>query len=226
MSSPAINRANVNTPPGEGDDEPHAPLATPQKALETEEWNPVGVSMTPNEYLARERVAAGKSEYRDGQAFTMAGASETHITLTGNLFALLWQRLRGGRCRIYANEMRVLFDETAHLFYPDIVIVCGERLFHDNRNDTITNPSVIVEVLSPSTERFDRGEKFREYQKIASLREYVLVSQTTQAVERYVRQSDSNLWMYALTTGESAVARFETLETDVPLADIYEGANV
>ncbi len=197
----------------------------PRVATPAENATPVGVLMTPGEYLIRERAADGKSEYRNGMAFAMSGVNITHATITGNLHALLWNRVRDGLCGFYGSDLRMSDSENKRYFYPDLTIVCGDPTFQDDAFDTLTNPAVIVEVLSSSTESRDRGEKFREYQRITSLREYVLVSQTERTVERFLRQENSDLWIYSLATGETAVARFETIGAEIPLADIYENVH-
>lgn len=177
--------------------------------------------LTPNAYLERERQAETKSEYYDGTMVAMAGASRSHIALTTTLSGLLFLALRGTNCHNYANEMKVRTHPTEHYFYPDIVVVCGEDVFRDDREELLTNPTLVVEILSPSTEAFDRGEKFRRYQQIPSLREYVLVAQDRASVERFVRQDDGNLWTYSLTEGMDANVTFESISATVSLGELY-----
>jgi len=180
--------------------------------------------VTPDEYLERERAAELRSEYREGQIWAMAGASRSHNRIAGNVFALLWNQFRGGSCEAYNNDMKVRLPKTFRYVYPDFVAVCGDRQFEDDKEDVLVNPTLIVEVLSDSTEAYDRGEKWVHYQQLPSLQEYVLVSQSRAMVERFVRQGD--LWIYSLTVGlESAVA-FAGVDVVLAVADIYEGVTL
>ena len=153
---------------------------------------------TPDEYLALERNAEFKSEYLDGRIVAMTGATVAHVTIAGNVFAELRARLRGGPCRAFVNDMRVQVGERRRYTYPDVSAVCGEPRFMDGTLDTLTNPALIVKVLSPSTEAYDRGEKFLHYRAIESLQEYVLVAQDRVLVERFVRVGE--FWhLYTIT---------------------------
>ena len=143
---------------------------------------------TPEEYLARERKALDKSEYRDGQIYAMPGASHEHNVIMGNTFAELHIQLRDRTCIVYPSDMRVKVSSTGRYTYPDVVVVCDEPRFDDSHFDTLLNPTVLIEVLSPSTAAYDRGEKFASYQKLDSLCEYVLISQNSVCVEHYLRQ--------------------------------------
>jgi Uma2 family endonuclease len=178
------------------------------------------VTYTPAEYLARERVAETKSEYLNGEILAMTGASIPHNYITLNLGGELRQQLRGKGCSTFVNDVRVRVCRTGLYTYPDVMVVCGPLSFDDDRRDTILNPIVIVEVLSPTTEAYDRGEKFRQYRRLESLREYVLVAQDTAHIERYVRQGD--LWVLSEMTGLDAVLSLEAVDCTVPLATIYE----
>lgn len=181
--------------------------------------------LSPEEYLERERKAEFRSEYRsDGVVVAMAGASRAHNLLTGNLFALLWYPLRGRPCGAYTNDMKVRLPGTFSYAYPDIVAVCGEQEFQDEREDILTNPTLIVETLSDSTAAYDRGEKWERYQQIVSLQEYVLVSQNRMVVERFARQGD--FWVYSLTAGVDSVVTLESVGTILRLAEIYEGVPI
>jgi Uma2 family endonuclease len=181
--------------------------------------------LTPEEYLERERKTEFRSEYRgNGVVVAMAGASRAHNLLTGNLFALLWYQLRGKSCSTYNNNMKVRLPGTLSYAYPDIVAVCGEQEFQDEREDILTNPTLIVETLSDSTAVYDRGEKWERYQQIPSLREYVLVSQSRAVVERFTRQGD--LWVYSLTAGVDSAVTLESVGVSLKLAEIYEGVSL
>src|SRR5262245_46847116 len=129
--------------------------------------------VTPEQYLVLERKADFKSEYLNGYIIAMAGASREHNLIAGNLHGELRSQLKGRPCETYVSDMRVFIDRTGLYTYPDIVAVCGEARFQDDGVDTLLNPTVIVEVLSDSTERYDRGRKFGHYRQLPSLREYV-----------------------------------------------------
>jgi Uma2 family endonuclease len=180
------------------------------------------VRLTPEEYLAIERKAAFKSEFYNGEMFAMAGASREHNRLKENLVIEIGSRLKGGPCQSFSSDLRVKVSRTGLYTYPDIVIVCGEPQFEDAEVDTLLNPQVIIEVLSDSTEKYDRGKKARHYQQIASLREYVLVAQDEPVIERFVRQPDES-WAKTFVEGLDAEFAFATVPVRVPLADVYAG---
>ena len=146
------------------------------------------ILITPEEYLVTERTAEFKSEYRNGQIIAMPGASRQHNLITVNISSGLHAQLLERICEVYTNDMRVKVSDSGLYTYPDVVVVCDEPRFEDNHFDTLLNPTVIVEVLSPSTESYDRHGKFLSYQTLESLQEYILVSQNKVCVEQYVRQ--------------------------------------
>lgn len=146
---------------------------------------------TPEEYLALERKAEHKSEYVNGRIYAMAGASHWHNLIVGNTFGELRARIRSRGCTTYVNDMRVKVSSTGLYTYPDVMALCDAPRFEDSHADTLLNPSAIIEVLSDSTERYDRGEKFGHYRRLETLREYVLVSQNRVQVERFVRQEST-----------------------------------
>ena len=141
--------------------------------------------LTPEEYIASERKATLKSEYLNGEILAMSGASLTHTLITGDIETELNIQLRDRECKVITSDMRVKTGPKGAYFYPDVVVFCGEPQFEDNVFDTLLNPTVVIEVLSPSTEAYDRGEKFAHYQELTSLREYILVSQDRIRVEQY-----------------------------------------
>ncbi len=175
---------------------------------------------TPDEYLALERTARFRSEYLDGRIVAMTGASATHNTVAGNVYAELRGRLRGGPCRAFVSDMRVQIRGGRQYVYPDVVAVCGEPRFMDGTLDTLTNPALIVEVLSPTTEAYDRGEKFQQYRSIESLREYVLIAQDRVLVERFVRNGD--FWTLSTTSDLEHSLELVSVECALPLREIYE----
>lgn len=129
------------------------------------------------EYLAFERKAEFRNEYINGQIYPRLGSSRAHNLIAGNIAAEISSQIKGRRCEVYISGMRVKANAGCMYAYPDVVAVCGEPRFEDAEVDTLTNPTVIVEVLSPSTEAYDRGEKFRQYRRLESLAEYVLIAQ-------------------------------------------------
>jgi Uma2 family endonuclease len=177
---------------------------------------------TPEEYLALERAADYKSEYVAGEIFAMAGASEDHNTIAGNIFRLLGNQFQGRPCLVYISDMRVQVAATGMYTYPDVVAVCGPREFADAHRDTLLNPAVIIEVLSPSTEAYDRGAKAAYYRRLPALAEYVLVAQDQMHVEHYVRQGAG--WLLTEVGAPDDILRLPALDAALPLAAIY--ANV
>ena len=179
----------------------------------------VKTRVTPEQYLALERKAAFKSEYLNGQIIAMAGASRPHNLVAGNLHAEIRAQLRDRPCESYVGDMRVYIPPTGLYTYPDVVAVCGEPQFQDGELDTLLNPTVIVEVLSPSTEAYDRGLKFAHYRRLASLREYVLVAQDRVLVERYTRRGDE--WLLTEWSRPDDILRLASIDCDVALREIY-----
>lgn len=178
--------------------------------------------LTSDEYLAIERKAEYKSEFYNGEMFAMAGAKFPHNAVKDNLIYQLGRRLDGGRCRTLSSDQRVKIDATGLYTYPDIVIVCGEPDFEDDEFDTLLNPRVIIEILSDSTETYDRGDKSSHYKRIPSLQEYVLVAQRKPVIERLVRQ-EAGSWIVTEFTGLDAILEFASVAARVPLAEIYRG---
>src|ERR1044072_62463 len=146
--------------------------------------------VTPEEYLAAERLSETRSEYLDGGVYPMTGASLNHGRIVINVATELVIQLRGRTCEVLVTDIKVRLQESRKFFYPDVLILCDKPQFHDKRKDIITNPVLVIEVLSPSTEAFDRGAKFQAYRTLESLKEYLLVSQETPLVEQYVRGGD------------------------------------
>jgi Uma2 family endonuclease len=175
---------------------------------------------TPAQYLAMERKSEVKHEYYQGEIFAMAGASREHILVALNVARSLSDRLEGRPWETYISEMRVLIDETGLYCYPDVSVACGEPRFEDAEVDTLLNPTVIVEVLSPSTESYDRGKKFSHYRKIPSLREYLLISQDAVLVERFSRQDDQ--WVLTEWTKLDDNVQLDSIGCSVPMREIYK----
>ena len=175
--------------------------------------------LTPEEYLALERKATVKSEYISGEILAMSGASNAHNLITLDIGTELNIQLRGRECLVYTNDMRIRTSPKGAYFYPDVVVVCGEPEFEDNVFDTLLNPTLVVEVLSPSTEVYDRGEKFRHYQELTSLREYILVSQDRVRVEHY--RLLKTQWAPTELRGHEDVLSLNAIRCELPLQDIY-----
>jgi Uma2 family endonuclease len=177
--------------------------------------------LTAQDYLVWERQQETRHEYLEGQVFAMTGASRAHNMLCANILASLHGQLRGKPCEIYVNDMRVKVSETGMYTYPDLVAACGEPRFEDQAVDTLLNPVLIIEVLSDSTERYDRGAKFTGYRSVVTLKEYLLVSQNESRVEHYVRQP-GNHWL--LTEYQEMQDRIDlnSLDSYLSLAEVYE----
>ena len=174
---------------------------------------------TPEEYLASERKATLKSEYISGEMLAMSGASNAHNLITLDIGTELNIQLRERECLVYTNDMRIRTSPMGSYFYPDVVVVCGEPEFEDNVFDTLLNPILVIEVLSPSTEVFDKGEKFRHYQELASLQEYILVSQDRVGVEHY--RLVKTQWVQNELRGHEDVLSLNSIRCELPLQDIY-----
>lgn len=179
---------------------------------------------TPEEYLKMERQADHKSEYYSGEIFAMAGASFPHNVLVANTVLEFGNRLRGRPCRAVSSDQRVLVKPTGLYTYPDVVIVCGQPQFGDDHLDTLTNPLVIIEVLSPSTELYDRGEKFAHYQRLKSLQDFLLIAQDKCRIEHYSRRSEEEgQWLLTVLDDMQAVIRIASVDVELTLSGIYEG---
>jgi Uma2 family endonuclease len=177
---------------------------------------------TEAEYLAIEREAEYKSEFYNGEIFAMAGATYDHNRVKDNLASALNRQLTGGPCYALTSDMKVKVKATGLFAYPDIVVMCDPPEFLDETKTVLLNPAVVVEVLSPSTEKYDRGTKFRHYQRVSSLREIVLVAQDEPVCERFVRQADGT-WNLATATHLEEDLIFVTIPARVRLSEIYAG---
>ncbi|MGA2769353.1 MAG: Uma2 family endonuclease [Bryobacteraceae bacterium] len=177
--------------------------------------------LTPEEYLEIEREAEYKSEYFQGEMFAMAGAGQAHNLLVANLVAGLHHQLRSRPCQLYPSDMRVRVPATGLYTYPDVVVVCGEPQFLDEQRDTLLNPSLLVEVLSPSTEAYDRGRKFEHYRSIESFGEYLLVASDRVHADLYTRQPDGR-WMLTSAGRLEDSLDLESVGYRLALVDLYE----
>jgi Uma2 family endonuclease len=176
--------------------------------------------LTPDEYLAIERKAELKSEYYAGEVFAMAGASREHNLIVSSIIRMLGNQLLERNCNVYPSDMRVKIVNTGKYTYPDVAVVCGTERFEDEHRDTLLNPAVIIEVLSDTTEAYDRGKKFENYQYIDSLREYILVAQEPYRIERYIRQNDKT-WTYTEFHEAEEKVELSTIGCELSLQDVY-----
>lgn len=179
------------------------------------------IYLTPAEYLAFERQSEIKHEYFRGELFAMAGASRQHAQIVSNLAYLFVGQLKGRSCNVFSGDMRVKVSPTGLYTYPDLVVVCGRPRFEDRELDTLLNPTVVVEILSKSTEAYDRGEKFAQYRTLETLTDYLLISQDRALVERFTRQ-ESGLWLFSDSIGLDAVMPIESIQCQLPLAEVYD----
>ena len=176
---------------------------------------------TPQEYLTLERASLElKSEYVDGHILAVARVNLTHNLIVTNLARELGTRLRGGPCSAFLSRMRIKVRATEMYAYPDVVVVCGEPRLEDDHFDTLLNPTVIIEVLSPSTERYDRGERWAHFRRLETLQMYVLIAQDRMRVETFTRRGDE--WIYAESSGADGVLSLPAVGFAVPLDALYE----
>ncbi|HEX9930448.1 MAG TPA: Uma2 family endonuclease [Pyrinomonadaceae bacterium] len=189
--------------------------------------------ITAEEYLAYERAAEDRHEYWNGEIFEMAGESYNHGVISSNLTIELGIRLKKTPCRVFNKDMKIRSGSDIDLHkslkgffsYPDVVVVCGAARMHDKVRDVILNPKVVIEVLSPTTEKFDRGEKFIRYRNnLPTLTDYVLVAQNYPLIDHFRRGAEDNgEWIFTPVSGLEAIWNLKNLEISIPLADVYDG---
>lgn len=181
--------------------------------------------ITPEEYLALERLAESKSEYYAGAIFAMAGASRRHNLIAANVVASLHAQLRKRQCDVFPSDMRVKVSVTGMYTYPDVAVVCGQPRFDDQVQDTLLNPTLIVEVLSKTTAGYDHGEKFEHYRKLESFEEYLLISQERCYIEHFVRQAD-NRWLLSEYEQLQDAIELPSIGCHLALTDVYEKVDI
>ena len=175
--------------------------------------------ITPEEYLQLEADSDIKHEYIDGEIYDMAGATDTHVTIAGNIFALLLAHLRGSGCRTFISDMKVKIERKNRFFYPDVIVTCETQ---DRENSTFKQfPRLIIEVLSDSTEAFDRGDKFADYQSLPSLQEYVLINTTKARIECF-RRTAEGLWLLQFYELEQKQFELSSVDFSGTISDVYE----
>ncbi len=177
--------------------------------------------MTVEEYLALERQSETRNEFLNGEMFARTGASRRHNRTALNVATTLDRQLASRGCEVFVSGMRVQISAVHHFTYPDVVVACGEPRFTDGEVDTLLNPTLIVEVLSTSTERYDRGAKFESYRTLPSLAEYVLIAQDRVHVEHFVRQG-SGAWLLTETDGHEDRVELPSIGCALALADVYQ----
>jgi Uma2 family endonuclease len=175
---------------------------------------------TPDEYLALERTSSFKSEYLAGKIYAMAGASPEHNLIAANVIGEFHAQLKERPCRTYTRDMRIRISATGLYTYPDVTVVCGEPEYSDEQGDVFINPTVIVEVLSPSTEGYDRGEKAEHYRRLDSLTDYILIAQDRCRAEHYVRQG-RNEWLLSEKRAPEDTVDLISVGCTLSLEDIY-----
>ena len=182
---------------------------------------------TPEEYLALERAAFERHEWLDGLIYAMAGESPEHSLISVNATITLGTQLKGKPCAVYSPNMKVYSRLPSDvglkgLFsYPDCTVVCGQPRFHDEHRDILINPQVVIEVLSPTTERYDRGKKFLRYQQNSSMTDYVMIAQAYASIEHYARQANGS-WLYSVTTELTGSVELRSIECRLPLPEVYD----
>lgn len=167
-----------------------------------------------------ERKADFKSEYDGGFITATAGTSRVHNLIAGNLHGEIRSQFKGRKCESYIGDVRLCVSATGLYTYPDVMAVCGDREFLDADVDTLVNPTMIIEILSPTTEAYDRGRKFRHYQRLQSLREYVLVAQEEVRVERFTRRGDD--WILSVFSSLDDTLRLDSIDCEIALREIYD----
>jgi Uma2 family endonuclease len=176
---------------------------------------------TIDEYLDYERFAESRHEFLDAASYEIADESARHNTICFNLYGITGSQLRGKRCRGFSPNMKVATGDKGLFSYPDLAIVCGEPLYHDDKQDVLTNPQVIFEVLSHRTQNYDRGEKFLRYTNtIETPTDYVLISQDAPSVEHFQKQTDGN-WLKLEVSGLESILSLAAVECEIPLSELY-----
>ena len=181
--------------------------------------SPQNACFTAEEYLQMEKTSSVKHEYINGEIYAMAGATDTHVTIALNVAILLRNHLRGSGCQVYIADMKARIESKNRFYYPDVMVTCEEK---DRENTTYKKfPRLIIEVLSDSTEAFDRGDKFIDYQSIETLQEYVLINSNKARIECF-RRTDKNLWMLQFYTEESKQFQLTSIDFTGTIDDVYE----
>lgn len=177
--------------------------------------------MTTEQYFTFAETSEGKHEYYRGAVYAMTGGTARHNLIVANIIALLHGQLRATTCRVFPSDLRLKIEQTGLYTYPDVSVICGPIFFSDNRQDTVTNPVVLIEVLSPRTENYDRGRKFEHYRTIETLQEYIVVAQDRVHIEHYVRQ-DTSRWLFVDFSAINQTVHVGAINCTVPVDIVYE----
>ena len=180
---------------------------------------------TPQEYLSLEEKAEYKSEYHDGEIIPMTGGSLNHNRIILSVAAFLKYALRGKGFEPFSSDVRLWVSKHQRFTYPDVMVIQGEPVLYQNRSDTVENPCLIIEVLSKSTEDYDKGDKFRYYRSLPDLQEYVLINQYELEIQQYTK-TDNNLWIYRVYESIEDIVKFASLDIEMTVAEIYEGISL
>ncbi|MBL7092682.1 Uma2 family endonuclease [candidate division KSB1 bacterium] len=175
---------------------------------------------TPEEYLELEETAEYKSEYYQGEIFAMSGATANHNFISGNLLTGLNNAQKTHKCFSFTNDMRLWINAKNLFTYPDFMIVCGKLEYYTNRKDTITNPLIIIEVLSDSTKNYDRGEKFVFYRSIPTFQEYIIIDQYSVYIEHFFIETKKQ-WLLIEYNDINSILKFSKIDFQIPLKDVY-----
>ena len=180
---------------------------------------------TPDEYLALEEQAEFKSEYHDGEIIPMTGASFNHSRIITRLCASLLQALHGKNYEPFSSDVRLWISKYRKFTYPDLMVIQGQPKAYQDRTDTLTNPKLIIEVLSKSTQNYDQGEKFKFHRSVPDLQEYLLINQYEIDIQQYTK-TDNDFWMFRAYESSSDIIALTSIEVEITVADIYEGITV
>jgi Uma2 family endonuclease len=180
---------------------------------------------TPAEYLALEAAAPFRSEYHDGEIIPMAGSSLNHNRIVGRIWALLIKALQDTSYEAFSSDVRVWITNYRKFTYPDVMVIQGEPVVYENREDTLTNPRLIIEVLSKSTQDYDKTDKFRYYRSLPDLQEYVLVNQYALEIQQYQR-SEGGFWLYRAYESAAETVTFASIDLEMTVAEIYQGVTL
>jgi len=177
------------------------------------------------EYLEMENASIEKHEYYKGEIFAMSGAKVAHVIISDNILSVLKQKLKGKSCKLYGSDLRIHIEANTLFTYPDISIICGEIITLNNDDWNVLNPTVIIEVLSPSTKNYDRGEKFKLYRDIPTLKEYILADSESIHIEVF-RLNENNHWELEEYNSINDLLYLKVINEKIPLSEIYEGAKI
>ena len=193
----------------------------------TAESNILDRRLTPEEYFEFEAASETKHDYFNGQLLAMSGGTSQHSLIAANIIGEARNALKGKPCRVYTSDLRLGVSRRSLYSYPDISIICGEPEYDldDKNKTTVVNPTVVIEVLSPSTEKYDRSDKFKRYLRLPGLREYVLVSQSSARIESFYRRDDGQ-WLFSFVDGLEQILQIAAVSIELPLSEIYRGVDL